>query len=462
MKLYDTVAAVSTPPGKGGVAMIRISGADALTVGDRIFKRKNTVLLSDTDSAKMVYGEIISPESGRSIDDGMAAVFRSPSSFTGEDTVEIYCHGGSLVTRRVLAAALSAGARHAEAGEFTRRAFLSGKMGLSEAEALGDLLEAVNDSQLKLARSGMKGHLAEKVRGIYGDLLTVMTGIYAAIDFPDEDLNEYSRAQIRDTVSNSLETVKKLADTYGTGRAVSEGIPTVICGKANAGKSSVYNRILGYDAAIVTDIEGTTRDVLRGTAALGKATLLLCDTAGIRETSDRVESIGIERAMEAVDGAELILAVFDSSSVLDKDDMSLIDKLRSSQKTCVALLNKTDLGENRETCRVLRESFERCVAVCAKEGDGFDGLAKTVDALFIDGEIDMDNDAVVTGARQYASLVLAQSALGESLSAIDTGAPLDLCCVGIEAAMSALGEIDGREIGEEIVSEIFSKFCVGK
>lgn len=442
--------------------MIRISGADAVNIAQRIFRRKKGGTLSELEHGKMTYGEIIMPESGESVDDGMAVVFRSPSSFTGEDTVELYCHGGVLVTRRVLSAALLAGARAAEAGEFTRRAFISGKMSLSEAEALGNLLEAKNDGQVRLARNGMKGHLAQKTRTIYDDLLSVMTGIYAALDFPDEDLNEYSREEIITIVERCDNAAKALADTYGTGRAVSEGIPTVICGKANAGKSSVYNRIVGYDAAIVTDVEGTTRDVLKQTASLGNTTLLLSDTAGIRETSDKVESIGIERALEELNSAELILAVFDSSVSMDADDGRLIERIKSAGKACIVLLNKSDLDTNTATEEKLKEEFPLLLRVCANTGDGFDLLADAVDSLFIDGSIDMDNDAVVTGARQYSSLMLAHGSLAASLAELRDGAPLDLCCIGIETAMSHIGLVDGREIGEEIVSQIFSKFCVGK
>ena len=462
MNLLDTIAAVSTPQGKGGVAMIRISGRDAVDIAERIFRRKRGGKLCELERGRMTYGEIVMPESGESVDDGMAVVFRAPFSFTGEDTVELYCHGGVLVTRRVLSAALLAGARAAEAGEFTRRAFISGKMSLSEAESLGDLLEAKNDGQVRLARNGMKGHLSERTRGIYEQLLAVMTGIYAALDFPDEDLNEYSREEIIGLIERCDTEAKKLADTYGTGRAVSEGIPTVICGKANAGKSSVYNRIVGYDAAIVTDIEGTTRDVLRQTASLGSTTLLLSDTAGIRETADKVESIGIERALEELESAELILAVFDVSAELDGDDMSLIERLKSREKPCIVLMNKSDLEANAGTQETLRAQFSVTVSVCAKTGDGFDNLSSEIDKLFIDGSIDMDNDAVVTGARQYSSLMLAHESLTCALDELRAGVPLDLCCIGIETAMSHIGLVDGREIGEEIVAEIFSKFCVGK
>jgi tRNA modification GTPase len=447
---------------KGGVAMIRISAQDAVSIGESIFKPKSRTPLSCIEHAKTVYGEIFMPNNNVSIDDGLAVVFRAPRSFTGEDTVEIYCHGGLLVTRRVLSAALAAGARAAEAGEFTRRAFLSGKMSLNSAESLGNLLEAKTDGQLRLARGGMKGHLDKRTKDIYDSLRDVMTSIFAAIDFPDEDLSELSRDQMISMIEKTLSDIRSLASTYHTGRAIAEGIPTVICGRTNAGKSSVYNRILGYDAAIVTDIEGTTRDILREQATLGNTTLLLCDTAGIRETADKVESIGIDRALDEINNAELILAVFDGSSKLSSDDLSLIDRLSSAKNRCIALINKSDLVKDQTTVQKINDSFDNVITVCAATGEGFDRLADKVDSLYIDGSIDMDNDAVVTGARQFASLELAAESLDTSLCELRAGTPLDLCCIGIETAMSQIGQIDGREIGEDIVAEIFSKFCVGK
>ncbi len=459
--LFDTIAAVSTPKGKGGVAMIRISGEDAFEIADRVFYRGGERLLSDAPHALFVRGEIRMPD-GESVDDGMAVRFCAPRSFTGENTVEIYCHGGILVTERVLSAVLSAGVRAAEAGEFTRRAFVSGKLSLPEAEALGALLEAKTFSQLKLSRGGMRGNLSKKIQTVYEELLSVMTGIYAAIDFPDEDLNEYSREEISAAVSASLDKIRHLLSTYKTGRAVSEGIPTVICGRANAGKSSVYNAIVGRDAAIVTDIEGTTRDVLKATASLGSVTLLLADTAGIRRTQDAVESIGIERALSELEAAELILCVFDGSRELTEDDRALTEKIKSRGAPCVALINKTDLGLHGDTASEIEKSFERCVRICADTGEGFDVLAAVVDGMFIDGELDIGNDAIVSGARQYASLCRAAEALEAAYESLEAGTPLDLSCLGIEEALSALGEVDGREIGEEIVSGIFSKFCVGK
>lgn len=466
MNLFDTIAAISTPIGKGGVAMIRISGSDACEIGGKVFFPKSKKRLSEIPHGMTVYGEIrmIDTEgNSKIIDDGMATYFRGPRSFTGEDTVEICCHGGVLITRKVLSAVLLAGARAAEAGEFTRRAYISGKMKLSEAEALGNLLEAKSDSQLLLARSGLSGKLSERTEEIYLSMRDVLTGIYAAIDFPDEDLSEMSREEMQSAIEASLASLKRLAATYGTGRAISEGIPTVICGRANAGKSSVYNRILGYDAAIVTDIEGTTRDVLRETAVMGNITLLLCDTAGIRQTEDKVESIGIERSLRELESAGLVLAVFDASREPSAEDIDLAERISNSGIPSIALLNKSDLcGGETDGFDSIIEKFNRSVTVSAADGSGFDALANAIEEMFIDGDLDIENDAVVSGARQYAAICSAAEALERALEDIKSGMALDLCCIGVECSMSALGEVDGREIGEEIVSEIFSKFCVGK
>ncbi len=442
--------------------MIRISGQDAIDIAERIFLPASGKKLSEYSRAKAIYGEIFMPDNKENgIDDGIATVFYAPHSFTGEDTVEITCHGGVLVTKKVLSAVLAAGASHAGAGEFTRRAYVNGKMKLSEAEALGNLLEAKSEGQLLLSRSGMKGRLSEKTEELYSSLKKVLSGIYAFIDFPDEDLSEISREEMEAELARTLADIKKLAKTYDTGRAVLDGIPTVICGRTNAGKSSVYNRILGYDAAIVTDIEGTTRDVLRETAVLGKVTLTLCDTAGLRQTEDKIESIGIERSLSELDNAELVLAVFDGSREITEEDIALAEKIKKSEKSCVVIINKSD-REEKADMSFLCKAFERVVLLSASTGEGFDKLTDVIEEMFTDGELDFASDAIVTGARQYAALINAAEILSTALFDMRAGVSLDVCCVGVECAMAALGALDGREVGEEIVAEIFSKFCVGK
>ena len=462
MKIFDTIAAISSPLGKGGVALLRISGAEATSIADKVFVPKNKKPLSEHEHAKMVYGNIYEHTANgewRCIDDGMAVVFRAPHSFTGEDTVEITCHGGRLITKCVLEAILAAGARPAEAGEFTRRAFLAGKLDLTEAEALGSLLEAENTNQLYLARNGMKGTLTAKTRTLYEDLRAILGSVYARIDFPDEDLADMNGAEMSTLLEETLKKTRTLAATYRTGRAVNDGIKTVICGPANAGKSSVYNRLTGDDSAIVTDIAGTTRDILRDTVTLGKTTLRIADTAGLRSTEDTVESIGIQKALAEIDSAELILAVFDFSRELTRDDYELLAKLKTLVAPTVILENKSDIESSH---RSRFDGFERVISISAKTGEGFDTLEKTVDALFIDGDIDLSSDAIVADARQYTSLLRGADALERAIAAIADGVSLDLCCIDIEDAMQSLGELEGREVGEDIVAEIFSKFCVGK
>lgn len=462
---FDTIAAVSTPYGKGGVAVIRVSGEKAIEISEKVFFAKNGKKLSDMPSRTMCYGEIWRTyKNGEKIciDDGMAAVFRAPASFTGEETVEINCHGGILVTQNVFSALIEAGARAARAGEFTRRAFVNGKIKLTQAEALGHLLEAENENQLLLSRGGMRGILSEKTEGIYNRLVNVMGSVYAKIDFPDEDLSDLGRDEIKKELFAIREEIEALAATYKTGRAVSQGIPTAICGHTNVGKSSVYNRIVGYDAAIVTDIEGTTRDVLREKVSFGGVTLRISDTAGIRETDDIVENIGIKRAIDEIDDCELILAVFDRNKKIDDADKEFYKGLLDSGKEIIALFNKSDVTGNSDTEIDDGGIFKRKIFISAKTGEGFDTLAKAVGELYIDGGISLYTDAVVSDGRQYSALLSCVEEILRASDALDSGLPLDLCSVDIEEAMSSLAELDGREIGEDVVANIFSRFCVGK
>ena len=459
--MTETIAAVSTPRGKGGIAVIRISGPDAAEIARQVFSAD----LTSKPPRTAIYGRIYAPlpNGGREeVDDGVAVLWRGPNSYTGEDVLELSCHGGVLVTQAVLEAVFAAGARPAEPGEFTRRAFLSGRLDLGQAEAVGALLEAKTLSQLALSRGGLRGRLGARCAELGNALRTAAVSCMAAIDFPDEDLRELSRGEMIDAVSGAAAGLRALASTWRTGRAAAEGIPTVRCGRANVGKSALYNCLVGREAAIVTDIAGTTRDMLTETVELGGVTLRLADTAGLRETDDPVESIGVGRAREALEAAELVLAVFDSASPLNEDDEAMLTLLPSLQGEVLVLANQADRGALPETLVRLQATGREVICLSAMTGEGMDRLGEAVAGRFLDGRLDLREDAIVTGARQYAALVRAAEAAENALCALQSGLPEDLCCVDLELALAALDELDGRSVSEEIVGEIFSRFCVGK
>ncbi|MBQ3507906.1 MAG: tRNA uridine-5-carboxymethylaminomethyl(34) synthesis GTPase MnmE [Clostridia bacterium] len=459
---FDTIAAVSTPYGKGGVAVIRVSGEQALAVAERVFAPRSGQRLSDHPDRTAIYGLLRDPEDGRVLDDVLCTAFRAPHSFTGEDTVEISCHGGVLVTRNVLEACLRAGARQALAGEFTRRAFLNGKLDLERAEALGNLLDAGNDEQVRLARAGMNGLLTDSAEAIYTDLMEVLSNMEAGIDFPEEDLTEMPREEIREAVGRAEAAIRTLVGTYRTGHAIAEGIPTVICGRPNVGKSAFYNRLVGRDAAIVTAIAGTTRDVLTDTMSLGRVTLRLSDTAGLRETDDAVELIGVERARQALDEAELVLALTDTDGE-DPEIEDLIRSLTAGGKTVIRVYTKRDIHPPAESATDgIPVDSVPTVSLSSVTGEGFDTLQAVVENVFIDGDLRMGEEAVVFSAGQAAALRETAAFLRGAAENLDAGLPYDICADDIRAAMRELGGLCSREMREEVLTEIFSRFCVGK
>ncbi len=457
------IAAISTPPGKGGVAIIRISGAGAFLLVEGVFRPRSGRPISAYPARHAIYGLLC--DGDEVIDDGILTLFPAGSSYTGEETAELSIHGGVLVTRTALELLFSHGAIPAAPGEFTRRAFLSGRLSLSEAEAIGDLLEAESAEQLRLLSSPSRARLRSEIESLRGELTSALGSLYARIDYPEEDLGEFTAEELIQKISTVRERLSHLISTYRTGRAINEGISTVLVGKPNVGKSTLFNLLLGEDAAIVTDIPGTTRDTLSGRVPLGRVLLSLSDTAGIRQgCADPIEKIGIERTVDKLRSAELIIALFDSSRPRDGEDEELLSLLSGSGGRKIALLTKSDIAA---PCGIKQDSlsdFDAVIEISAKAapGEAVERISDAVMRLFTDEKLSSSSDAIVASARQHAALVRALGFIDSALEAFALGVPADAASSDIELAVGAISELDGRAVAEDVVSDIFSRFCVGK
>ncbi len=452
-----TVAAISTPYGKGGVALIRITGDEAVSIAEKVAVRTGNGTLSSAPSATAV--RVTFEDGGVPFDDGLATVFRAPRSFTGEDVVELCCHGGILVTQKLLGAVFTAGAFPAGPGEFTRRAFQNGKLSLSQAEAVGGLIDAKSEKYLTVSLLQCKGALSEKLQSLCGRLRFLMASVYAYIDYPDEDMTDVTVEEMRERLVSLLKEVQTLCDSHAYGKAISEGIPVCILGKPNTGKSALLNALAKEDRAIVTAIPGTTRDVVKEQVRLGDLLLNLSDTAGIRDSDDVVEQIGIQRSVRSLEEAELVLAVFDGSRPLEDEDLEVLRLIRDhgKEEQTVYLLNKSDLKEDPS----IRTSLPKePVVISALEKAGLDSLEAAVKERFVHSEAEALGEIVV-GARQFAALTKAKGHLADALNTLE-GFSQDMAGLDMEHALQALEEVDGKTASDEIVSEIFSHFCVGK
>jgi len=454
----DTIAAISTPYGRGGIAVIRISGEDAITIADAVFLPASGRKLNEYNGGRAVYGKIL--VDGKEFDTGIATVFHAPHSYTGENTVEISCHGGLLLTEKVLASVLSAGAKQAGAGEFTKRAFLAGKLGLTEAEAVISLIEAEGEEQLKLASAEAKGVLGREIERIHDALTALIAATYVQIDYPDEDLSGLTNDAFLKDLDKILADLVKLRDSYRTGHAVAEGITTVILGKPNTGKSSLLNALAGFDRAIVSPIAGTTRDTVEQKIQVGKVRLTVHDTAGVHETDDIVEKMGVERSLKLAEKAELILFVLDGSKEPNSEDTALLSRLVNWHCPVICVCNKSD-------CAVmipqdLIKPFENRVEISALTGQGLDTLQKMIERLFVEGVIDYDHTPILTGAHRHAMIARAIELLQTAMLAVQNGLTPDMAALDLEMAAGELGRLDGRGVSEEVVDSIFSRFCVGK
>lgn len=451
-----TIAAIATPNAPGGIAVIRISGERAFEVAEKIFVPAGDKKVADMRGYTCAYGEAFDGE--ERLDDCILTVFRAPHSFTGEDTAEISCHGGIYVTRRILRAALANGAVMAQAGEFTKRAFLNGKIDLTQAESVMDIISAKGERELKMAENIREGAAYKAARKISDRLMNMLGSLAAWTDYPDEDIPEVEPETMRTELENIRAELESLIRNYDSGRILREGVSTVIVGRPNVGKSTLFNALSGCERSIVTDIAGTTRDAVEETVKLGDVTLRLMDTAGIRETSDKIEEIGVNIAQKAIESAELVIAVFDGSEKMSDDDVNIINKINFNNS--VAVVNKNDLSTVIDITE-LEKYFKHIVYLSAKENSGTDELCACIEDIFRLNE-PFFNDVTVANERQKKCVDVCLENVEKAVEAIECGEMLDAVNVLIDYAEQSLLELIGEKITDAVVDEVFSRFCVGK
>ena len=455
--MEKTIAAISTAPAPGGIGMVRISGKDAFAVADRVFRGVSGRAVSQMKGYTAQLGGAFTP-AGERLDDVVALVYRSPKSYTGDDVVELSCHGGLYVTKRLLQLVLDAGASPAGPGEFTRRAFLNGKVDLAQAEAVMGVIGASGEQALKAAQAGSSGVLSKKIQAIKAQLLVQASHLAAWADFPEEDVPAVEEQELLSAIRAGEESLTQLLAGFERGRMYREGLSTVIAGRPNAGKSTLMNLLSGCERSIVTQYAGTTRDVVEETVLLAGVPLRLADTAGIRDTDDPVESIGVQAAKRRLESAQLVLAVFDSSQSLEKEDWELMDSLQGVP--AVAIVNKTDLPTQMDVGEIQRR-FEKTVFLSAATGEGLEELEQALSEILDTKEFHPEEGVLFT-QRQRADAQRALDSLREGEQAMALGMTLDAVTVCVEDALNALSALTGEQVSEEIVDRVFEEFCVGK
>ena len=459
MKVVDTIAAIATASGNSGIGIIRVSGDEAVEIVDKIFKSVNSdKKLVNVKSHTINYGHIV--DNDKVIDEVLVSVMNGPHSYTGEDVVEINCHGGMIVIRKILEIVLKNGARTAEPGEFTKRAFLNGRMDLSQAEAVMDVINAKNEFALSSSIEQLNGRVSEKIKSLRKKIIYNIAFIESALDDPEHiSIDGYS-----DKLSKILEEVNgelsRLINNFDNGRIVKEGVKTVILGKPNAGKSSLLNLLLGEERAIVTDIEGTTRDTLEESINLNGVFLNLIDTAGIRDSEDVVEQIGVNKAKELAEKSDLVIFVADASKELDENDKEIINLIKDKQ--AIVLLNKSGLGTIINEKNVSEFDNKPVITFSAKTGDGLDELENKIRDLFYEGKVKYNDELYITNARQKESLINAKNSIEEVIKSVENDMPEDFYSIDLMDAYTYLGQIIGESVEDDLVNEIFSKFCMGK
>ncbi len=456
MKHYldDTISQIATPLGTGGISIIRISGSDCLNILDKIFTNKQS-----KETHRVYYGHIVS-DNNEVIDEVLVTTMFAPRSYTMENVVEINCHGGIKTVQKVLQRVLEAGARIAENGEFTKRAFLNGRIDLTEAEAVIDLINAKTDESQKQAVNQLSGALRDKVNLYRDDILTLIASIEASIDYPEHDMEHDNKVMIKEKVEHLSTEISRFINTFDMGKVLREGIDTVIIGRPNVGKSSLLNAIINEDKAIVTEIAGTTRDVITEYVNVNGILLKMVDTAGIRDTNDVVEKIGVEKSVEYAKNAELVLLVLDSSQELTDEDVEIINMIRG--KKVITLLNKSDLERKIDTS-VLVDKYDlvNIIDISAKNKE-IETLYNTINTIFFDGELSMENDVYINNSRHKSCLTACRASLEAVVEGLVIDLPEDLLSIDLNNAYQSLSEILGETYDEDIIDKIFSEFCLGK
>jgi len=463
--MKNTIAAIATGLTDSGIGIIRISGEGAVETGSAMFRSSSGKnILAHGEDHKMYYGFVYDRENELYLDEALAVVMRAPRSYTGEDTVEIQCHGGVLVMQKVLELSLKCGARMAEPGEFTKRAFLNGKIDLSMAEAVMDVIQSQNESALSASVNQMRGSLSKEIRGFREKILYELAYVESALDDPEHISLEGYTDELYMKMCEIENSLEKLLKTAGNGRLIKEGIQTVILGKPNVGKSSLLNCLVGEERSIVTEVAGTTRDVIRETIRLGNISLNIVDTAGIRDTEDMIEKIGVERAYAYAEEADMLLYVVDASLPLDDDDSRIVEFIKKSrlEEKTIVLLNKSDLHSVVSENDIRKIFLGKAVKTSTRDGNGMDELEKTVKHMFFQGEIKSSNEIIITNSRHREALREAEEAIKHVKESIAAGYPEDFYSIDLMSAYTALGRIIGQEVEDDLVEEIFSKFCMGK
>lgn len=460
-KEFDTIAAISTPPGEGAISIVRLSGDDAVKIADEVY-RSGSKQLIQVPSHTIHYGHIVDPKGDQLLDEVMVSVMRAPKTFTREDVVEINCHGGIVVVNQILQLLLRQGARLAEPGEFTKRAFLNGRVDLSQAEAVMDLIRAKTDKAMNLALNQLDGNLSHLIRALRQEILETLAQVEVNIDYPEyDDVEELTTKLLQEKANHVQAQIQQLLITAQQGKILREGLSTAIIGRPNVGKSSLLNLLLNEEKAIVTDIEGTTRDVIEEYVNVRGVPLKLIDTAGIRETEDQVEKIGVERSKKALKEADLVLLVLNQSEELTKEDRELLALTQDSKR--IILLNKTDLP-NRLDREELTEytGSDSILEISVVKNDGLDQLETAIADLFFAGQAGDKDASYVSNTRHIALLEKASQSLGEVSNGIALGMPVDLVQIDMTRCWDYLGEIVGDSVQDELITQLFSQFCLGK